>query len=152
MYSADLEPYTNYTPRPFPGVRRVGWLDVSHTFATGRTSTTIIEKIREFMRGGPEVNVHVNQLRGVHPCYFCGERFEAPDDRKLLIGSSEIWIPDEAGGYFAAPSMIIHYIAKHKYLLPEEFLRSVEIFDLRRPFNAQAEYLRLAAEAMKPLD
>jgi hypothetical protein len=145
MYSVDLDPYAYYTTQPFPGVRTVGWLDGSTPFTVGRTPTDIIEKLREIMRGRSEVNVHVNQIRGIHPCHICGKRLAASDDRELLIGSSEVWIPDGAEGYFASPSMIIHYITKHKYLPPVEFLKSIEIFDLRRPFNAQAEYERLCA-------
>jgi hypothetical protein len=150
MYSADLDPYIiNYTTGPFRGVRTIGWLDRSHRFTIGPTPAAIIEKLREIMRGRSEANVHVNQIRGIHPCNICGKRLAASDDRELLLGSSEVWIPDGAEGYFASPSMIIHYITKHKYLPPEEFLKSIEMFDLRRPFDAEAEYLRLAAEVME---
>jgi hypothetical protein len=154
MYSADLEPYSLYTLKPFPGVRTIGWLDGSrnlifrfrHPFTIGCTPSAVIEKLREIMRGRLEVNVHVNQIRGIHPCNICGKRLAASDDGELLIGKTEVWIPDGAEGYFASPSMIIHYITKHKYLPPEDFLKSIEIFDLKRPFNAQAEYERLCVE------
>lgn len=144
MYSTDLAPYAYYTSRPFPKVMTVGWLDSAHSFSEGIASEALIEKLQAIMRGNADVSVHVNVIRGIHPCNICGEvRFE---DRTLRVGSSEIWISDGAGGYFASPSMILHYITKHKYLPPRVFLNAIEAFDLAEPYNAQREYERLAIQ------
>jgi len=45
--------------------------------------------------------------------------------QELPLGNAEIWIPDGAGGIFAAPNLIVHYIETHNYLPPSEFIEAV---------------------------
>lgn len=134
----DLSAYNYFVRRPLSRVLAVGWLDSFHDFATGRVPSQILDKLRAMMLGNELVNIHVNPMRGIHPCNFCGaeEQFLRS---KFREGWSEIWIP-YGGGFFAAPSMILHYIEEHRYFPPKEFLEAIERFDLTQPFRAQLEY------------
>jgi len=146
MFFPDLSEYDYYSKRPFRGVKTVGWIDNAHPFQTGVIPHDVLEKLKTVMLGNEKINIHVNAIRGVHPCNLCGESDFYDSD--LRIGSTEIWISDGENGFYAAPSMIIHYITDHQYLPPEEFLDALREFDLFCEFNAQAEYEKLAAEVM----
>ncbi|GAB6261036.1 hypothetical protein PSSHI_12790 [Photobacterium sp. R1] len=39
--------------------------------------------------------------------------------------------------FFAAPSMVYHYVEKHSYLPPQEFVEVVMAFDCTKKFTAQ---------------
>ena len=69
-------------------------------------------------------------------------------DRALKVGSTEIWLPDKLGVFYASPSMILHYIVSRGYLPPDEFIRVINAFELNTTYDAQSEYERLAAQVM----
>ena len=146
MFFPDLGEYSYYTTRAFPRVKAVGWLDDVHPFETGPIDPMLKEKLKILMLGNERINVHVSPIRGVHPCNLCG----ADDfyESELRIGSTEIWIPDGQGGFYASPSMIFHYITEHQYLPQVQFIDAIEGFDLHSGFNAQMQYEKLAAEVM----
>ncbi|MBP2161597.1 MULTISPECIES: hypothetical protein [Asticcacaulis] len=146
MFFPELAAYNYYSTRPFPSVKAVGWLDNNHPFAIGVVPINTFEKLRSAMVGNEKVNIHVNPIRGIHPCNLC--EADDFDNSELRIGSTEIWIPDGHGGFYASPSMIIHYITEHQYLPPSEFLNAVQEFDLHCEFNAQAEYEKIATKLM----
>jgi hypothetical protein len=98
------------------------------------------------MIGNKLLNVHVNEIRGVHPCVICGKDNFPGDD--LRIGSTEIWIPDLEGGFYASPSMIIHYIEVHDYHPPSEYIESIKKFDVNSEFYAQDIYEDLSYKIM----
>jgi hypothetical protein len=146
MFFPDLGTYDYYSTRPFPGVRTIGWLDDEHPFPKGDASADIIDKLRLVVMGNERVNVVVNPIRGVHPCNLCGaDRFPNSD---LRMGSTEIWIPYDLGKFYAAPSMIFHYIEDHQYEPPRQFLEAVANLNLNKRFNAQEEYDKLASMIM----
>lgn len=124
MYFRDLSAYEYGVPGPVPGVRNVGWLDAGHEFERGRVPGVIVERLRWL---GTERRVA--QRRGYHWCPFCRPR-ELDRTRPEFesgLSSAEIWVPDEEdGGYFAAPVLIVHYIAGHDYAPPDVFVRAVE--------------------------
>jgi hypothetical protein len=79
-----------------------------------------------------------------HPCVLsdcCTLGIES-DGRVDTLGAAEIWIPSkDRNVFFAAPSMVYHYVEKHSYLPPEEFVVAVMSFDLSTPYKAQDIYL-----------
>lgn len=147
MFYEELSEYVYYPNLPTPNVRMVGWLNRAHPYQVGDVSKKLMTKLKELMRGSENVDVHVSIIRGIHPCEICDENELL--DARLLVGSSEIWLPVALGGFVAAPSMILHYIEVHSYLPPNEFLEAVGNFDLEVPYNAQSEYLRIYAEMTK---
>lgn len=150
MYFKDMSQYSYYQSKPFEGVLNVGWLEREHSYSKGVSPLGFVEKLSHVMRLNDISSVHVNRIRSIHPCNLCGEySFEEIDPMgNLLVGASEIWIPRLSGGFFAAPSMLIHYVDHHHYLPPKEFVDAVIAFDSTKPFNAQVEYDRRAAIAM----
>ncbi|MET3722614.1 hypothetical protein [Sphingomonas trueperi] len=138
MFFEDLSGYKYYTKIAVPGVRTVGWLDEEHPFRVGEVDRSLLSKLEKMMIGSNEVDIHVNKIRSVHPCNICGDDDFARS--KLKIGSTELWIPDGDGGFYASPSMIFHYISDHSYLPPDEFIKALENFNLNERYNAQIQY------------
>lgn len=74
----------------------------------------------------------MNALRGHHSCEFCGlgEVHARYEGVQKSLGWAEIWIPRLDGNqnntFYAAPTLIVHYIANHDYCPPKEFLDAVE--------------------------
>lgn len=146
MHYPDMTPYTYYSQRPFPNVRNVGWLDLHNKYVKGPIGAAVLDKLSDAMVGNANVNIHVNKIRGIHPCNLCDlDHFDNP---KLEIGSTEIWLPDGSGGYLASPSMLIHYMTVHEYYPPRQFIAAINRFDLFEEFQAQAHYNRLASIMM----
>jgi hypothetical protein len=46
-------------------------------------------------------------------------------ERVHTLGSGEFRITSSNGATFVAPDLIVHYIADHAYLPPQEFLEAV---------------------------
>lgn len=151
MYFDDMANYRYFLPSEMKGVLTVGWLDSTHAYCTGEVDIVAIDRLRRLICGCyPELKVHVNQIRGQHPCNLSGEYVETRCDREQSIGlgSSEIWIP--AGDrIFAAPSMILHYIEAHSYLPPPEFLSAIQSLDETQIFDGQQEYERRLEDVMQ---
>lgn len=124
MYFPDLTAYAYETGRPVSRVRTVGWLDSQHAFPTGSVAPEIVDMLRRL-----RLSQKVRQMRGFHVCEVCGVEWIRRDDPLVILGSAEIWIPDGAANYFAAPDLIIHYIEDHNYLPPSAFLAAVASVD-----------------------
>jgi hypothetical protein len=123
-YFPDLSPY-DYCDN-VPGLINIGWLDRAKPFPTGTVDTRIITKIGELCKS-PQ-----NLLRGFHRCPWCDEwpvqEAYIGDGQLLPLGNGEIRV--NAGGIYwtyAAPTLIYHYILRHRYLPPMEFLDAVEL-------------------------
>ena len=146
MFFEDRSPYQYYQPSPLQYVLNVGWLDSTHVFPTAKSPTAFLAKLRAIVAGKyVNVDVHVNRMRGIHPCNLCGEEsipLENCHGRPYALGMSEIWIPAE-GLWYASPSMVVHYIQAHLYLPPREFIVAVEQMSVSEPYNAQGVYDRL---------
>lgn len=148
MYFEDLTAYRYYLPSELSDVRNVGWLDASHAYPKAEVSRDFISKLHEIICARlSKADAYVNVIRGVHQCNLCGnERIEIScPGSKMLLGMSEIWLPAKRG-YFASPSMVLHYIEGHGYVPPQEYIDAVMAFDLRRSFNAQEIYDALVAK------
>jgi hypothetical protein len=150
MYFADLTPYCYRLPFSLHSVECVGWLDSLHPYAQGRVLADVVERLSAIIQRRNSIfDAHVNVVRGVHPCNFCGDDVSIVDHsgRRALLGISELRLPFQAG-YVAAPSLVLHYIAEHHYCPPDSFVRAIFDVSLDKPFSGQSVYDDLVAKAM----
>jgi hypothetical protein len=150
MYFEDLSQYCYFLKSGLHNVLNVGWLDAFHSFNVGDVSPSFLSTLRAIVAETfPCVDVHVNRMRSVHPCNLCGEENLPLIDyrgRKYNLGMSEIWIPGE-GLWYAAPSMVLHYIEAHHYSAPQEFVVAVESMDTNEAYKAQDIYHKVMSAA-----
>ena len=123
-YFADLTPYSFLASAAASPALNVGWLDPAHSFHEGATEP-------EFHRRLFALCEHpVHRTRGIHRCAFCPELEAAPaqretlDGRTVFLGSAEVRVDGE-GVTYAAPNLIYHYVVRHQYRPPDEFIRAV---------------------------
>ena len=119
-YYEDLTAYSySHFPRHDTYLVNIGWLDVSHPFPRGEVDPVIVGRIRELCKAP------VNQTRGLHRCSMCSEFpiIELIDGETVTLGSAEIHVGGK-GVTYACPTLIYHYIVKHGYLPPGEFLEA----------------------------
>lgn len=124
-YFRDGSPY-EYLGATENSAVNVGWLDRRHPFATGKTPTAFVSMLARLCEEP------VGMTRGWHSCNLCDERAPQPgptsvtvDGADVLVGSAEIRVTGADGAVFAAPNMIVHYVADHRYLPPMEFVNTV---------------------------
>jgi hypothetical protein len=95
------------------------------------------------------VKLKTNQTRGYHECDFC--RTDARETipfqgSTIYLGSAEVWVPSADGALvYAAPNLIYHYISKHGYCPPLDFIEAVNNYTLERNWDANAERNRRVA-------
>lgn len=146
MYFQDLSAYRYYLQSNLSQVLNVGWIDSGHSFGLGEAAPQFVRKLAALIaEKHPDVDVHVNRLQGIHACNLCGEQRIPLEDyrgRQHFLGMSEIWIPAD-GLWYAAPSMVLHYIETHRYLPPSGFVEAVERMSVTDAYNAQDVYDRL---------
>jgi hypothetical protein len=66
--------------------------------------------------------------------------------KNLLLGMGELHIPSaDRTKLYNIPTMIIHYIEKHNYMPPEEFLGALEAFSLDEPYDPSPFYKTMAS-------
>lgn len=144
MFYEDLSSYCYYLKKTVATVRNVGWLEKAKPYETGEVLDGFLPKLSSIILGNDSVDAQANRIRSAHPCSLsdCGTLEIESDGRKDSLGAAEIWIPSKDGSeFFAAPSMVYHYIENHNYLPPEEFMSAVMSFDLSIPYKAQDIYL-----------
>lgn len=111
-YIADLSPY-NYKPfckgPPDDRVLAVGWLDSSVPFTKGSSDPHLL-RVLKILAAKP-----VNLTRGFYTCPYC----------RRARGNGEIRVAGVNGLTYAAPVLISHYVEKHNYLPPVEFIEAV---------------------------
>ncbi|GAB3150836.1 hypothetical protein GCM10027290_39010 [Micromonospora sonneratiae] len=133
MYFPDLSSY-EYGPLAFPCpvAFNVGWLDVSESFSSGPVCEGFLEKLG-FMVESP-----INVTRGAHLCAFCLVEVQSKCGEKMNgmlmvqsverlggLGNGEIVVKGEGGVCYFAPVLIYHYVEKHEYQPPDEFVDAV---------------------------
>jgi hypothetical protein len=148
VYIQDLSIYRYHLPFPLQGVQCVGWLDSEHPYERGDRPVGLAEKLQEIIQHRTNAfDAHVNAMRGIHPCNFCGTDVELITGRRpKLLGLSEIWVPNDFG-WLASPSLILHYITDHEYLPPSTFVQAVMDLSTKDCFLGQAVYDRLIRAA-----
>lgn len=139
MYYKDLTPAKN-GDKIIHGVFYVGWLSKDKLFKKGKVDEEFLKKLKLIFFGNDNYSSQVNLLRAPsRPCDFCGVVVEEHDfERYMGLGCSEIWIKHKEK-YYAAPSLIIHYIEAHNYKPPKEYVRAVMAVDLSDSFHAEEE-------------
>ena len=131
VYFADLSPYKHGTNCRATSVVNVGWLDGSMPYSRGAVPSGFAEQLRKWF-----VKARVRPMRGIHECNFCRVHQWPPlpldenpsiavENQTLLLGNWEIWIPGRSEKVYASPALIIHYVEKHEYSPPEEFIEAV---------------------------
>jgi hypothetical protein len=144
MYFEDMSNYCYYLKTPLDNVKNIGWLNADKSCSTGDVDTDFLSKLSKIILGNEVIDTQVNRIRSVHPCSLANCEVAVITDgmRSAFLGAAEIWIPSgKSNGFFAMPSMIFHYIEKHHYLPPSDFISAVVNFDFEKPFNAQEVYL-----------
>lgn len=133
---ADLSPHPDAKAGRW--VLNVGWLDATRPFPTAEPSAELVETLWRFSR------VSVAPTRGLHACELCSEKVcvEEREGVRLLLGSAELRAIAPTGEIHAAPDLLYHYVRKHRYRPPDEFLRA--LFDGPQP-PAQEYFDRLSA-------
>jgi hypothetical protein len=142
MYVTDLATYQYKIPFAFEGVRCVGWLDREHKYDRGETPSGFVRRLTQLVvHRTSTFDLHVNVVRGIHPCNICGEEVEVAlkGYHKTQLGMSELWIP-HLPGLLSAPSLIVHYVASHGYLPPACFVTAVLALRTESRFLGQAEF------------
>jgi hypothetical protein len=146
MHFEDRSNYSYYLKKPVNNVFNIGWLESDKEFSKGEVNKLILDKLAEILTSKNDVDVHVNWTRSLDPCALtgCTDISMSNEGKEIFLGGSEIWLPSiHKGNYFAAPSLIYHYIQEHEYLPPKEFLDSIEAFDMDTEYKAQEVYLEL---------
>ncbi len=137
MYFEDLSPYTYLKnsdcllklEHPESDEEyNIGWLDKEHVFPQGNVASELLSKILYLC------TLKICQTRGFHNCPFCSDKADFREEmgecipaieycnKEYYLGSAEIRVIGKNGKIYAAPNMIYHYIQKHNYLPPQEFL------------------------------
>ncbi|MEY2395403.1 MAG: hypothetical protein QOF94_1748 [Acidobacteriaceae bacterium] len=130
-YFADLSPYgyqvveTRFNERWL----NVGWIDPSAPFSKGPVEHDVFERLFRLCEKP------VNRCRGFHHCLYGS--LESPPSRcsiparstlgpgTLVVGNGEIRVPGQNGIVYAAPTLICHYVQRHGYCPPAEFLEAL---------------------------
>jgi hypothetical protein len=105
----ELSPYT-YGRRPEPDTVNVGWLSRHRPFPRGPLPRAVRDRLRLHCRTVPSRFV----TKGFHVCEFCG-RYRGGCEMRVVFG----------GVAYAAPVLVDHYVAVHRYLPPACFVEAV---------------------------
>jgi len=101
-----------------PHVRAIGWLDLDHPFPVGEPRKQFLGRLQQFVEASRAS--HVSQMFGLflggHECEFCDEAGAG--------GMLNCGVPD-GDVIFVAPELVVHYLSRHHYLPPEEFVTAV---------------------------
>jgi hypothetical protein len=111
----------------------VGWLEPPHSFPTGEAGPDFVRKLVQLC-----VEQHMNATCGWQECRYCPHvpwdaggvnpfypvRIQYEGAGRAL-GDAEIRVRHPNGSVFAAPDMVAHYVAEHRYLPPEAFIEAV---------------------------
>ncbi|MHA6764624.1 DUF7919 family protein [Streptacidiphilus sp. PAMC 29251] len=134
-YFEDLSPYSYSVDADSPGdgtLLNVGWLGEGHSYPVGVSSDELIAGLVRLCADP------VNLTRGVHFCDICPAI--SPDEHRsrwrefttfqskygeVSIGNGELRAIGTSGRIYAAPTLVIHYVAAHYYLPPEDFVDAV---------------------------
>lgn len=120
----DLSTY-EYTEADGP-MKNIGWLAPPHPFTTGDSPGWLLPGLLLLAEDLECV------MRGVHDCEYCEVespvRFRfGPSGKVISVGTGEIRVDGRDGKKYAAPSLVVHYVAAHRYRPPQEFIDAVEI-------------------------
>ena len=116
-YFPDLTPYAYDRFRTDDGtVLNIGWLDDTHGFPRGDVPTDFLEALRVLCLR--PVYLH----RGSHECELCGNYDWT---LRRSDGNGQIRVLSRKGIWYAAPTMVHHYVVTHQYRPPDVFIDAV---------------------------
>ncbi len=125
-YFEDLTPYTYFPEENNNTILNIGWLSPSYEYKKGKVPKHIIQELKKLFENP------VNLTRGFQICKFCQNSNFITYLKHVFMfkkiatqGNGEIRITHD-GITYVAPRMIIHYIIKHGYCPPKEFLVAIE--------------------------
>jgi hypothetical protein len=127
MFYRDLSPY-EYMGAKEPNVYNIGWLDADEPFEHGIVPQEVLLNLLQ-LSVSP-----VNETRGWHTCPFC---HAAPPitirsgTGTIQLGDAEVRVRGRDGRVYAAPNLLYHYIEKHGYRPPAEFVEALIALSLR---------------------
>jgi len=142
MFATDFRVYDYRLPYTLNHVEMIGWLDAKHDYNRGSNNAETMGKLlRLIVDRKSGFDLHVNVIRGIHPCNFCGDDISVVDSsgKRAFLGMSELWIPN-GKKWYAMPSLIWHYMNDHSYIPPDELTNAIESFDLASNMVAQSAY------------
>jgi len=115
---ADLTKYRYSINYPGRKVFNVGWLGEGRDFPTG-DERGLYEKLLPYCAHS------IEPKPGVYPCPICGETMPSKQwgTKKFSLGHSEIRVVIE-DVWYASPTMILHYVERHHYRPPLDFIRA----------------------------
>jgi hypothetical protein len=145
MHYADMSYYTHNLRDALVNVRNIGWLNSAATFPIGYVEPQLLDILKRAFVGDGKCDAEAVLIRSAqHCCEICGATpgFVELAGKKKPLGASEIWIPGEEGSFYAAPSLVIHYIETHGYLPPSEFLDALSKVDLKLEYSAEDAWRR----------
>ena len=125
--------YSHYAM--YPNTVNVGWLAAGESFKKAEPSPALLAALREFC------TISMAQKRGLHRCEFCEDHplfLHLDSGTEFYIGSSEIRVFGDQKIY-AAPTLIYHYVQKHHYAPPDDFIDAL----LHGPQPRSTEYAAL---------
>jgi hypothetical protein len=111
-FFADLTPHS-YSPTGGLEILNVGWLDEGRPFPVRPTSQEFRDALLELCRR--PIILH----RGFHLCWFCRGR------RQDRAGTGQIRVLSSKGVWYAAPTLVHHYVTAHEYSPPADFVHAV---------------------------
>ena len=134
----DLTAYDYKKRDDTPDALNVGWISGKFPYPKGDVPPPLLTKLHALAVTQP-----VNVCRSYRACECCPP--SQSEERSLAkwrgksrqLGGAEIWVPGENAVLYAAPNLIIHYIEKHHYLPPAEFLAALSHLDLRAQLKGQ---------------
>lgn len=116
-------------------VLAAGWLD-GRDFPTGAVDPEWLVRLVAVA-----LRCAAAPTRGLHACPMCARagrdfdremlpavRFPDPVRGSWALGSAELWVPGADGEVWAAPDLIVHYVAAHGYRPPAGFVAAVSRF------------------------
>lgn len=109
-YYPDLTPYNyhHYSEKEL----NVGWLEKKFEFSKGEVPAGFVDNLKIYF----ELGNTFFHYHGSHDCHFCEHKGNS---------SKEIRVVSNTGQIYASPEGILHYIEKHNYLPPQEFIDAV---------------------------
>lgn len=132
-YYEDLTPYNfhHYSEKEL----NVGWLQKGQPFNIGEVPSGFLDNIKHYAEK-PFTIFHTNSP---HICEFCNEVEGNCELRIVGPGSSTSQdVLDNV--VYACPELIIHYIERHNYLPPQEFIEAVMNNRINMVFPGQDKY------------
>jgi hypothetical protein len=145
MFYQDLSNYQYNLAFELEKVKNIGWLEKPHPFNEGSVDVAFLKKLFQIIKH-KEFNIY----RGVQSCYFCmhdGFIYGVLENEDIFLGHGEIWVPSiTQDSIYASPTLMYHYIEKHHYLPPQDYIDSVMAFDLNSDWDGEKVLKKFVSE------